>query len=369
MSASRGAYAGGRGVGGVPGRTAGSFGHSQNSFVARHSVAGGGAHFAGGAGGRGFAGNSNSFIGRHGTGFGNGNSFNRSANFVNNRTFSGMNRGLGYGYGGYGRGYGGFGYGRGYRGYGGFGRYGYGGFWPFFGFYPFFGYGLGYGLGYGGYGGYGYGGYGGYGSYGGYGNYGSYAAYPTTAYDNTLTTAATVNPAEAQTYADRGEAAFKTGNYAEAVYDWKHALVDDPQNGTLGMLYAQALFAYGQYDEAAGATQVAMSLLPADHWGVVVKNYKDLYPNVQNYTDQLRALEGARNTKPEDPGLRFLLGFHYSYLGYPTQAIRELNKAVELQPQDEMAKQLLSVIKGEPITAPSQPGTAPGQPAMPVPAT
>ena len=92
----------------------------------------------------------------------------------------------------------------------------------------------------------------------------------------------------AQSYADRGEAAFKTGNYTEAVYDWRHALVDDPQNGTLGMLYAQALFAYGTYDEAAGATQVAMSLLPIDQWGVVVKNYTDLYPNIGSYTNQLR---------------------------------------------------------------------------------
>jgi tetratricopeptide (TPR) repeat protein len=78
-----------------------------------------------------------------------------------------------------------------------------------------------------------------------------------------------------------------------------------------------------------------------DQWGVVVKNYTDLYPNVQNFTDQLRALEKARNDKPTDPALRFLLGFQYNYLGFPTQAVRELEKTVELAPQDEMAKQLL----------------------------
>jgi tetratricopeptide (TPR) repeat protein len=133
------------------------------------------------------------------------------------------------------------------------------------------------------------------------------------------------------------------------------------------MMYAQALFAHGSYDEAAGATQVAMSLLPAEQWGVVVKNYADLYPNVQNFTDQLRSLEAARNTKPTEPALRFLLGFQYNYLGYPTQATRELDKAVELQPQDGMAKQLLAVIKGGPSAATPAAPAIPSTP--PVPAT
>jgi len=115
--------------------------------------------------------------------------------------YGGFNRGLGYGYGAYGRGYGLYGYGRGLGyggyglGYGGYGLgYGYGGFGRGVGLYGLglgTGLGLGYGLGsasyglggYGlGYGGYGYGGYGlGYGgyvpSYAGYtAGYGGYAA-------------------------------------------------------------------------------------------------------------------------------------------------------------------------------------------------
>ena len=71
---------------------------------------------------------------------------------------------------------------------------------------------------------------------------------------------------------------------------------------------------------------MAMSMLPQDQWGVVVKNYTELYPNVQNYTDQLRALEKARNDNTSNPALRFLLGFQYNYLGYPAQAAGELRK-------------------------------------------
>jgi hypothetical protein len=84
---------------------------------------------------------------------------------------------------------------------------------------------------------------------------------------------------------------------------------------------------------------------------------------VQNYTDQLRGLEKARNDKPSDPGLRFLLGFQYNYLGYPTQATRELDKAIQLAPQDEMAKQLLSQMKG--IATPSSTPAAPPVPSSP----
>ncbi len=103
--------------------------------------------------------------------------------------YGGFNRGLGYGYGLYGRGYGLYGYGRGlgYGGYGlGYGGYGlgYGGLGRGIGLYGLglgTGLGLGYGIGSGGYGlgGYGLGGYGlGYGGYGyvgtglGYGGYG-----------------------------------------------------------------------------------------------------------------------------------------------------------------------------------------------------
>src|SRR5207253_2018170 len=78
-------------------------------------------------------------------------------------------------------------------------------------------------------------------------------------------------------FGTEGEQAFDAGDYAEAARAWRHALLDDPQNGTLVMMLAQALFAAGQYEEAAGATQQAMQMLPQDQWGVVVKNYTELY--------------------------------------------------------------------------------------------
>src|SRR5579863_10051715 len=121
----------------------------------------------------------------------------------------------------------------------------------------------------------------------------------------------------AKEFADRGEADFKARDYKAAVYAWKHAVADDPNNGVLLMMLAQGFFATGQFDEAAGSAQRAMRLLPKEKWGVVVKNYKELYTNVQDFTDQLRALEKAVKEKPKNPALRFLAVFEYAYLGYP----------------------------------------------------
>ena len=272
--------------------------------------------------------------------------------------------GGGFGWGGFNSGF--FGYGFGYPGFG----FGYGLGLGFYGWPYWLGsgiYGLAYGLGYGGYG-YGYGGYG----YGGYcGNYG-YNPYGTTTYgygygglggynyptavvvvDDPLanglalnqpaanTGKPAVNEAEnAKVFAEKGETAFRARDYKGAVYDWKHAAIDDPNNGVLMMMLSQAFFATGQYNEAAGTAQHGMQLLPKEEWGVVVKNYKELYGNVQDFTDQLRVLEKAVKDKPNDPALRFLAGFQYAYLGYPKEAVDQLEKGLKLAPRDEMAKKL-----------------------------
>ncbi|HQU45469.1 MAG TPA: tetratricopeptide repeat protein, partial [Pirellulales bacterium] len=115
---------------------------------------------------------------------------------------------------------------------------------------------------------------------------------------------------------------------------------DDPQNGVLIMMLAQGLFATGNFNEAAGAVQQAMLLLSEDQWGVVVGNYRELYGKVGDYTAQLRALEKAVKAAPDDAGTRFLLGYHYGFLGYPQQAVKQLDKTLQIQPDDQLAKKL-----------------------------
>jgi hypothetical protein len=359
----------GRGAAGLGGVRSGLAGPGAGNFLARHSLAG-----------TSVAGRGNVALARHSSA---GNINNFSYNRVYNGGISGGRHGLGgYGLGRYG--YGGYGLGR--YGYG-FGRYGFG--FPFLGYglgglgygLGYGGYGLGYGgygLGYGGYGlgyggyGLGYGGYGlGYGGYGlGYGGYGypyygnyGYGSYGYPYYYGAYTSAsqpaavaqgqsATPQPA-ARNFAELGEQDFKAARYTDAIRDWQHALVDDPQNGGVMMLMAQALFASGRFDEAAGATQQAMQLLPQDKWGTVVANYSELYRSPADYTSQLRALEAARK-EHDSPAVRFLLGFHYGYLGYPKDAVRELDRVVEMNPHDQAAKDLRDLFSDKPpVTNPA----------------
>lgn len=232
---------------------------------------------------------------------------------------------------------------------------------PFFGFYPF-GFGLGWPY-YGNYGypyGYGYGyGYGsGYLGYNPYGYYGGAYAYPASTTTTAAPPAATTSADNARVFAEKGEEDFKAGDYKSAVYAWRHAVVDDPQNGVLMMMLSQALFASGQFDEAAGATQQAMRLLPEDQWGVVVKNFRELYGKGADYTTQLRALEKEIKRDGENPATRFLLGFHYGYLGYPSHAVKQLDKTLKLAPQDQLAKRLREVM-ANPKPEDQKPGDRP----------
>jgi tetratricopeptide (TPR) repeat protein len=141
-------------------------------------------------------------------------------------------------------------------------------------------------------------------------------------------------------FAERGEDAFREGDYHGAAYYWRHALVDDSQNPLILLLYGQALFATGAFDEAAGVTQAAMNMLPRDLWSVVVVHYRELYGDSADYTTQLRALEHSLVETPDSPARHFLTAFHYGYLGFPQAAIHELDKTLTLEPHDEMARQL-----------------------------
>ena len=152
----------------------------------------------------------------------------------------------------------------------------------------------------------------------------------------------TTDPAavSSESFDQQGEYAFRARDYMAANRDWQHAVVDDPSNGALAMKLALAMFAVGKYREAAGTTQQVLMLLPQENWGQAVSDYKKLYANPKDYLDQLKSLAKAAADKPNDPALRFLLGFHYGYSGRVADAVRELNKLVQLEPKDQLGRKL-----------------------------
>lgn len=142
----------------------------------------------------------------------------------------------------------------------------------------------------------------------------------------------------------QGDEVFKARDYQGAVRAWQHAVVDDPNNGTLLMKLASAFFAAGQYREAAGATQRALMMFPEAEWGGIVSRYAESYSSRRDYSEQLRNLEKAVTANPKEPALRFLLGFYYGYSGHAADAARELDKLVSLAPQDQLGRRLRDVM-------------------------
>jgi len=164
---------------------------------------------------------------------------------------------------------------------------------------------------------------------------------------------------QASELSDKAETEFKEGRYQKAAEDWRQSLLNNPADGAAVMLLSQSLFATGKYDEAAGAAQVGMHMLPLSAWGSVIANYRELYGNNEDYTTQLGALESAVKAQPNSPALRFLLGYHLGFQGQTRQAIKELDKTLELAPKDEVAQKLREVF-AERLTDGSNADAAPG---------
>jgi tetratricopeptide (TPR) repeat protein len=231
------------------------------------------------------------------------------------------------------------------------GFYGWGNNYPWWAWFAGPGIGYGWGAPYYGYGGR-WGGYGnrwaGYGyPYGfayGYGYGSPYAVYSGDTIATQPPQTVTADTTSSDDYIVQGEQAFRAGQYEMAARHWQHAMVDNPNNGAVLALLAQALFQMGQWPSAAGTVQAAMQILPEREWGAVVKNYTQLYGNVGDYTNQLKVLEKARDSNPEDPAVRFLLGHHFGFLGYPKQAVTELDKVLDLQPRDVAAYKLRTLL-------------------------
>ena len=145
-------------------------------------------------------------------------------------------------------------------------------------------------------------------------------------------------------FAKQGEEAFRTGDYDRAVRAWRHAIVEEPKDASAIIMLAQSLFAMAQYDEAAGATLLAMTLLPEDQWLATAKNSKSLYRNNREYLDQLSELEKAVEKAPSDPALRFELGFQYALSDQQDLALLQLDKLIELVPEDQLGHKLRDLV-------------------------
>tara|TARA_R110002073_G_scaffold154858_1_gene310038 strand:+ start:9016 stop:9882 length:867 start_codon:yes stop_codon:yes gene_type:complete len=157
-----------------------------------------------------------------------------------------------------------------------------------------------------------------------------------------------VDSADSNSFRVRAEAAFRNSNYAEAARLSNHALVDSPQDGKLVLFFAQTLFAIGDYQGAASAIHRAASLLDPEQWGYIVENYSQYYRG-NGYVDQMARLNEFIKSNPDAASARFVRGYQFGFLGQTEVAIRDLNRALELESRDQLAAELVSRFSGAPV--------------------
>ncbi|MDR3621910.1 MAG: tetratricopeptide repeat protein [Paludisphaera borealis] len=152
---------------------------------------------------------------------------------------------------------------------------------------------------------------------------------------------------------DAGRESFKQGNYDEALRQTDEALKQLPSDTTLHEFRGACLFALGRYEEAAATLYAVLSVGPGWDWTTLV----GLYPNVDVYTVQLRALEAYCKSHSSGPAW-FVLAYHYLTQGFTDAAVTALKHVVALSPSDTLSAKLLKQLdapKTEPVatTAPA----------------
>ena len=155
---------------------------------------------------------------------------------------------------------------------------------------------------------------------------------------------------------DAGRASFQQGNYADALQQANEALAKLPNDTTLHEFRALCLFALGRYDEAAATLYAVLSVGPGWDWTTLI----GLYPSVDVYTAQLRALEDYCDANTGSATARFVLAYHYLTQGHTDAAVDILKQVVALKPGDTLSAKLLRQL--------DPPKDQPAEPARPSPA-
>lgn len=172
---------------------------------------------------------------------------------------------------------------------------------------------------------------------------------------------------EAYQLFDQALAAFKEGDYANALQLDRQAIQKSPQDPVMHEVAALCMFASGDYSGAASVLNNLLTVAPGMDWTTMI----GLYSGIDVYTEQLRALESRCRQKTDDAAAQFVLAYHYLVAGHSKAAVSALKRVVKAQPGDQVAKRMLDALVPPPteqtveIPKPAQPADAPAVEAGP----
>ncbi|MGD0383993.1 MAG: tetratricopeptide repeat protein, partial [Thermoguttaceae bacterium] len=150
---------------------------------------------------------------------------------------------------------------------------------------------------------------------------------------------------------------FMAGDYQTALSQVDSAIAKLPNDTVLHEFRGLVLFSLKRYQEAAATVYAVLSVGPGWDWTTL----SSLYPDVDVYTGQLRALEDYRRKNPKSAEAHFLLAYHYLTCGHTDAAAKEFNEVVSLNPKDQLSAQLLASLS----TPAGAEEPKPGEPAAP----
>lgn len=169
---------------------------------------------------------------------------------------------------------------------------------------------------------------------------------------------------EAMKLFDEGMAAFKAGNYQQALQRYDAALKLMPTDPVLHEVRALSLFALGRYKEAAATLNSLLATAPGMDW----TSMSSLYGSVDDYTAQLRKLEAHLKANPSDASALFVLAYHYLVIGQNDAAVKALQEVVKLQPKDATAQRMLASLAPPESKSEEKPTEVPPPPTTDTPA-
>lgn len=149
------------------------------------------------------------------------------------------------------------------------------------------------------------------------------------------------NTVESETFIADSQAAFKRRDYLVALELADKAIVKTPGDGALHEYRALILFALGKYTDAAGILNPVLASGP----GWDSETMLALYDSEATYTAQLNRLEEYSEKNDSAAAPHFLLGYHYMVTGHLDLAETQFDRAYELEPKDQVARQLAALAR------------------------
>jgi tetratricopeptide (TPR) repeat protein len=138
--------------------------------------------------------------------------------------------------------------------------------------------------------------------------------------------------------------ALQRQDYDRALHYVDQAIEQLPGEADLFQMRSLILFAQGEYPLSAEAAYTALSAGPGWNWNTLYRIYGD----AARYTQHLRSLEAATKANPDSAAHHFLLAYHCLMLNQVEAGRKNLQRVLELQPEEPLTKSLLEILPPAP---------------------